>query len=75
MEKVNFCLFGCKQKTEMANFCLFAANGSKNWKFLFLGQQTINSTVIAVSENVPVCDFYSPCFLLVGITLFIAKYR
>jgi hypothetical protein len=32
----------CIQKTEMANFCLFAANGNEKWKFVFLGRQTIN---------------------------------
>jgi hypothetical protein len=32
----------CKQKTEMANFCLFAANGNGKWKFVFLGRQTTN---------------------------------
>jgi hypothetical protein len=31
----------CKQKTETANVCLFAANGDRS--FAFLGCQTINS--------------------------------
>jgi hypothetical protein len=29
----------CKQKMEMANFRLFAANENGKWKVVFLGQQ------------------------------------
>ncbi len=29
-------------ETEMANFCLFPANGNRKRKFDFLGQQTMN---------------------------------
>ncbi len=39
--KRNFPFVCCKWKTETANFCLFAAYGRR--KFVFLGQQTINS--------------------------------
>ncbi len=35
----------CKQKTEMANFCSFAANRNGKRKFLLVGLKTINATV------------------------------
>jgi hypothetical protein len=35
-----YCIY--KRETETANFRLFAANGNRKLKFVFLGQQTIS---------------------------------
>jgi hypothetical protein len=39
----NFLLFAANGKTETANFRLFATKGNGKRKFVFIGQQTINS--------------------------------
>jgi hypothetical protein len=49
----------CKPITEMANFHLFAANGNRKWKFVFLSQQTINSTVGArIIESAKIIEIF-----------------
>jgi hypothetical protein len=48
----------CEQKTETANFRLFAANGNGKRKFVFLGRPTINGDGIAVSANVPIYGYF-----------------
>jgi hypothetical protein len=45
----------CKQKTELANFLLFAANENGKRKFVFIGSANKKRySMIAVSANVPI---------------------
>ncbi len=64
--KWSFPFVSCKWKMETINFHLFAANGNRTLKFVFLGRQTLNGiySTIAVSANVPIYQ-YSHLRLLV----------
>jgi hypothetical protein len=65
MKNGNFHWFVCcKQKKEMANSCLFAANGNGKRKFVFLSRQTINGNRrLVFQQTCPSMPWFLGCTL------------